>query len=110
MNVQVKIVEGWHVLLFLFYRLKVGVEDGQSEDNIPVILEVATGMTIAQLKDKVLMWKHTQRNTRGNFLLFFYYYYFLRKYFLTNLWYITHIKPKMELSYDLLKATCEVFL
>ncbi|XP_004547698.1 ranBP-type and C3HC4-type zinc finger-containing protein 1 [Maylandia zebra] len=34
-------------------RLKVGVEDGQSEDNIPVILEVATGMTIAQLKDKI---------------------------------------------------------
>lgn len=62
MNVQVKIVEGWYVLLFLFYRLKVGVEDGQSEVNIPVILEVATGMTIAQLKDKVLMWKHTQHN------------------------------------------------
>lgn len=109
MNVQVKIVEGWHVLLFLFYRLKVGVEDGQSEDNIPVILEVATGMTIAQLKDKVLMWKHTQHKRQFSsvlLLLFF----FLRKYFLTNLWYITHIKPKMELSYDLLKATCEVFL
>ncbi|XP_030586030.1 ranBP-type and C3HC4-type zinc finger-containing protein 1 [Archocentrus centrarchus] len=34
-------------------RLKVGVEDGQSEDNIPVTLEVTTGMTIAQLKDKI---------------------------------------------------------
>lgn len=75
MNVQVKIVEGWHVLLFLFYRLKVGVEDGQSEDNIPVILEVATGMTIAQLKDKVLMWKHTQRKRQFSsvlLLLFFF--------------------------------------
>lgn len=69
MNVQVKIVEGWHVLLFLFSRLKVGVEDGQSEDNIPVILEVTTGMTIAQLKDKVLMWKHTQHKRQFSFVL-----------------------------------------
>lgn len=72
MNVQVKIVEGWHVLLFLFYRLKVGVEDGQSEDNIPVILEVTTGMTIAQLKDKVLMWKHTWQFSSVLLLLFFF--------------------------------------
>lgn len=76
MNVQVKIVEGWHVLLFLFYRLKVGVEDGQSEDNIPVILEVATGMTIAQLKDKVLMWKHTQTQEAIFFCSFIYLFFF----------------------------------
>lgn len=34
-------------------KLKVGVEDGQSDTYIPVILEVSTNMTIAQLKDKI---------------------------------------------------------
>ncbi|KAJ0023432.1 hypothetical protein NQD34_003331 [Periophthalmus magnuspinnatus] len=34
-------------------RLKVGVEDGQSDTYIPVILEVSADMTIAQLKDKI---------------------------------------------------------
>lgn len=34
-------------------RLKVGVEDGLSDSYIPVILEVSTDMTIAQLKDKI---------------------------------------------------------
>ena len=34
-------------------RLKVGVEDGQSEMGIPVNVEVSTSMTIAELKDKV---------------------------------------------------------
>lgn len=34
-------------------KLKVGVEDGQSDAYIPVILEVSTDMTIAQLKDKI---------------------------------------------------------
>ncbi|KAJ0068308.1 hypothetical protein NL108_004668, partial [Boleophthalmus pectinirostris] len=33
--------------------LKVGVEDGQSDTYIPVILDVSTDMTIAQLKDKI---------------------------------------------------------
>lgn len=39
--------------LFLIRRLKVGVEDAQSDDYIPVTVVVSTGMTIAQLKDKV---------------------------------------------------------
>ncbi|XP_056293591.1 ranBP-type and C3HC4-type zinc finger-containing protein 1 [Pseudoliparis swirei] len=34
-------------------RLRVGVEDGQSDVAIPVIVVVSSGMTIAQLKDKV---------------------------------------------------------
>ena len=39
---------------FLSYlRLKVGVEDGQSEMGIPVSVDVSTNMTIAELKDKV---------------------------------------------------------
>ncbi|CAL8355011.1 unnamed protein product [Gadus morhua 'NCC'] len=33
-------------------KLKVGVEDGQSEMGIPVSVEVSTNMTIAELKDK----------------------------------------------------------
>ncbi|CAL9704979.1 unnamed protein product [Knipowitschia caucasica] len=33
-------------------RLKVGVEDGQSDKCIPVLLDVSPHMTIAQLKDK----------------------------------------------------------
>ncbi|XP_028262923.1 ranBP-type and C3HC4-type zinc finger-containing protein 1 [Parambassis ranga] len=33
-------------------RLKVGVEDAQSDDYIPVTVVVSPGMTIAQLKDK----------------------------------------------------------
>ena len=41
-----------HLLLSLL-RLKVGVEDGQSEMGIPVSVEVSTNMTIAELKDKV---------------------------------------------------------
>ena len=40
---------------FLSYlRLKVGVEDGQSEMGIPVSVDVSTNMTIAELKDKVM--------------------------------------------------------
>ncbi|XP_042259946.1 ranBP-type and C3HC4-type zinc finger-containing protein 1 isoform X1 [Thunnus maccoyii] len=34
-------------------RLKVGVEDAQSEDYVPVTVVVSTSMTIAQLKDKI---------------------------------------------------------
>lgn len=34
-------------------KLKVGVEDGQSEAYIPVTLEVSTDMTIKQLKDQI---------------------------------------------------------
>ncbi|KAM4587263.1 ranBP-type and C3HC4-type zinc finger-containing protein 1 [Odontesthes bonariensis] len=34
-------------------RLKVGVEDAQSDTYIPVTVVVSSGMTIAQLKDKV---------------------------------------------------------
>jgi len=40
---------------FLCLRLRVGVEDGQSDVAIPVIVVVSSGMTIAQLKDKVLV-------------------------------------------------------
>ena len=39
----------------LFYRLRVGVEDAQSDTYIPVTVVVSSGMTIAQLKDKVLI-------------------------------------------------------
>ncbi|RVE73071.1 hypothetical protein OJAV_G00045650 [Oryzias javanicus] len=34
-------------------RMKVGVEDAQSDSSIPVTLEVSSAMTIAQLKDKI---------------------------------------------------------
>ncbi|XP_029286734.1 ranBP-type and C3HC4-type zinc finger-containing protein 1 [Cottoperca gobio] len=34
-------------------RLRVGVEDAQSDNYIPVIVEVSSDMTIAQLKDKI---------------------------------------------------------
>lgn len=34
-------------------RLKVGVEDGQSDTYIPVVLDVSLNMTIAQVKDKI---------------------------------------------------------
>ncbi|XP_061582751.1 ranBP-type and C3HC4-type zinc finger-containing protein 1 [Cololabis saira] len=34
-------------------RLKVGVEDAQSADYIPVTVVVSSGMTIAELKDKI---------------------------------------------------------
>lgn len=39
----------------LLYRLMVGVEDAQSDAYIPVTVVVSPDMTIAQLKDKVLM-------------------------------------------------------
>lgn len=34
-------------------RLKVGVEDAQSDDYVPVTVVVSAGMTIAELKDKI---------------------------------------------------------
>ena len=39
---------------FLCYRLRVGVEDGQSDAYIPVTVVVSSDMTIAQLKVKVM--------------------------------------------------------
>lgn len=54
---------GQKCILFSFYSLWVGVEDAQSETYIPVTVVVSPGMTITQLKDKVLMFQQSQHVT-----------------------------------------------
>lgn len=46
-----------------FNRLWVGVEDALSDDYIPINVVVSPGMTVAQLKDKVLKFQQEIHQT-----------------------------------------------